>query len=172
MNIYVANCTKQIQEFVYRVPEARGARVQKIPIGGQVKLSGDFVPAGVDSIVAQADKYGFVRVDAIDRTKAFVGLCYSVDKPVPVEAIQVAIKRNDGVLEERGRENRLEAAIAVNNALEEQHENYLKLDMEVVEENQDKHEGDGAVVAEGVTVDRTAEETGPRKVQTNKRRGR
>ena len=153
MKLYVANCTQQVQDFVYRTVEMPSARTQRIEIGGQVRLSGDFSTPQVDSIIDQHRKYGLVRVDEIDRTKPFIGVCVSIDKPVDVEKIKVALQHNVAVLEERGREIREHAAVAVNNAWEEQMGGgqLSKLEMSFVEEDA---AGKQAEIAAGVRVTR------------------
>jgi hypothetical protein len=123
MRLYIANCTQQIQQFHYRVPEtggamAGGARIQLIDIGSQVLLTGDLNQFQIDSVVAQHRKYGLVKVDEIDRTKGFSGMCYSIDKPVPVSKIIYVMEQNKSVLDQRGRRTRLEAAVAVNQQIE------------------------------------------------------
>jgi hypothetical protein len=149
MRMYVANCTQQRQIFMYRVPEEGsgmmgGMRVQDIEIGQQVPLSGDLNKFQVDSIVQQHARYGMVAVEEIDRTRgAFTGLCYSVDKPVPVSKLLYVINANKSVLDLRGQEIRKEAAVAVNQQVETQMEGNVsgakppqleKLEIEVQEE--------------------------------------
>lgn len=119
MKMYVANCTQQEQSFVYRVPEYPAPRQQLIRIGTQVQISGDLTQTEIDAIISQHRKYGLVEASDIDRTKPFVGLCYSIDKPVRETAIRGAIAHNRDVLAKRGEETRKEAAIAVANAIEE-----------------------------------------------------
>jgi hypothetical protein len=110
--MYVANCTNQTQDFMYRLPENRKIIKQSIPIGEQRKLSGDFSVHDVEAVVEQHGKYGMVAVSEIDRTKPFIGLCYSLDKRVDMHKVQHAVEHNYGVLEERGRLIRQEAAVA------------------------------------------------------------
>jgi hypothetical protein len=139
MRLYIANCTQQIQQFHYRVPETGGAmaggvRVQPIDIGSQVLLTGDLNQLQVDSIVAQQRKYGLVKIDEVDRTRGFSGMCYSIDKPVPVSKIIYVMEQNKSVLDQRGRKTRLEAAVAVNQQIETNMDDQLKkLEFEVKE---------------------------------------
>ena len=162
MRLYVANATKQNFDFMYRLPEVTGIRMQTIPIGGQVQITGELTTPQVDSIIAQHTKYGMVAVDEIDRSRNFTGLCYSIDKPVPVAKIMTAVRLNTNVLQERGRRMRQEAAVAENNRIEQTLiENDIpgtlnKLEVSVVEEK-DRTDGE-PMVAEGVRVTRNEPE--------------
>jgi hypothetical protein len=140
MRLYVANCTQQIQQFMYRVPETDGAmaggmRVQPIEIGQQIAVTGDLNKIQVDSIINQHKKYGLIPVEEVDRNRAFAGLCYSIDKPVPVNKLLYVMQVNRTVLDLRGKKTRLEAAIAVNQQVENTMDDQLKkLEFEVKEE--------------------------------------
>jgi hypothetical protein len=112
MNLYVANCTQQVQDFNYRMLESTALRVQKIEIGGQIRVAGNLTTPEIDYIVEQHARYGLVAVDEIDRSKPFIGLCYSIDKIIPVGKIERALEHNTGVLTERGRQLRADAAVA------------------------------------------------------------
>jgi hypothetical protein len=132
MKMYVANLTKQVQSFCYRLPEGRSPRQQEIAIGGQTLLSGDLTKMEVDSIIEQHAKYGLVDVAEIDRTKPFAGLCYSIDKPISVEKIRRGLAHNDDVLVDRGRQTQKEAALAVARQVNETNPNALTaLEMDV-----------------------------------------
>jgi hypothetical protein len=158
MKLYVANCTKQVQDFVYRVPETLGpARMQRIEIGRQVPLSGDLNTKQIDSIIEQHAKYGLVPADEVDRTKPFIGMCYAVDKPVPLTRMQSAIIHNDEVLALRGQHLRQEAAVAVNNAMEDQApgSGLKELEMTIVEDQ--RKDGSSPEVNEEIVVSRAPE---------------
>jgi hypothetical protein len=140
MRLYIANCTQQVQTFMYRTPEESGAmsggvRVQPIEIGNQIIIPGDLNQIQIDSIVSQHRKYGLIAVDEVDRNKAFAGLCYSIDKPVSISKLLYVIQNNKKLMDERGRKTRLEAAIAVNQQVETNMSDQLKkLEIEVKEE--------------------------------------
>ncbi len=120
MRVYVANCTQQVQDFAYRVLGQNGIRRQTIEIGRQVLLSGsDWGTPEIEHLVKQHARYGMVALGDVDRTKPFVGLCYSIDKPVPVEKLRRALAHNKEVLQERGKVLRQETAVAMNSILEE-----------------------------------------------------
>ena len=168
MRVYIGNATKQILTFSYR-PAGRGIRSQSVPIGGQVLLSGDLTTEEVDAALSQNEKYGLVNVKEIDRTKAFIGICYSLDKEISLSYLQRALDQNHQVLVDRGKEIRTNAAIAVNQGLEaELADNQLgglsNLEMSVVEQDSPSRSVDaGPMVAEGVRVSRTADtEPAPR----------
>jgi hypothetical protein len=176
MRLYIANCTQQIQQFHYRVPETGGAmaggvRVQPIDIGSQVVLTGDLNQLQVDSIVAQHRKYGLVKIDEVDRTKGFSGMCYSIDRPVPVHKIIYVMEQNKSVLDMRGRQTRKEAAVAVNQQIETNMGDQLKkLEFELKEEKS----GSGPIhdpVNEAMRITRTEDPT-PIKEQNQSRRRR
>jgi hypothetical protein len=139
MKLYVANCTAQAQDFMYRLPEATGCRMQRIEVGAQVQISGDLSQPDIDAIIEQHARYGMVDVASLDRTRPFIGVCYSVGTPVPISKIQYAIGHNRGVLLERGQQIRQESAVALNAQLEEQVPpgTLNQLDISVVEERKD-----------------------------------
>lgn len=159
--IYIANLTKQNHVFYYRVPEepkSYGPLPFRADIraGSQVRLPKDYNPAQVEGILAPHRNYGLVEVKEIDRTKPFIGLCYSLDRPVPLEAIQRGIQHNDEVLIEQGKENRAKAAIAVHNMVTDPGvaggERPDVLEMSVIQENQEDYSGEGEPVAEVISV--------------------
>lgn len=162
MRIFVGNATKQVLTFSYR-PPGKGVRSQSVPIGGQIQLSGDLTTEEVDCVISQNERYGLVDVKEIDRTKAFIGICYSLDKEISLSYLQRAFDQNHRVLVERGKEIRTNAAIAVNQGLEaELAENQLgglsQLEMSVVEQDSPSRSNDaGPMVAEGVRVSRDAD---------------
>lgn len=165
MDMFVANATKMEYDFVYRVPESSGLRSQKIPVGGQVKLSGNLSVADIDSIIEQQSRYGMIAADAIDRSKDFSGLCYSVDKPVQSPKIERLMHHNTRELVKMGQKIRQEAAISSSNVLENQldesgrPEALRNFEMSVVEENHDDRDENPAI-AEGIRVRR--DEPAPR----------
>lgn len=164
MKMYIANCTQQVQDFIYRLPESPKTLHQKIEIGGQIQIAGDRSQIDVDAIVEQHARYGLVAVDEIDRTQPFIGLCYAVGKPVEVNRIRYALAHNHEVLTERGQQIRQEAAVAFNNALENQGQAPSALEMSVEEETEKRSpDDDSPVISEGVRVDRNANPDGSRR---------
>lgn len=161
MKMYIANATKQVADFIYRVPETQSLRTQSIPIGGQVQLSGELDRTAIDYIIEQHTRYGLVPADEIDRTREFSGLCYSIDAPVKVPKITSLIHHNVEQLIARGRQTREESAVASNNFLENEinesgrPEVLRNFEASVVEENHDERD-ERPAVAEGVRVSRSA----------------
>lgn len=118
MKLYVANCTKQIMNFVYRVPGLGKLHEQKIMPGTQeVIYKPDMSSEIANYIIRQHERYGMVVANEVSRAKAFVGACYSIDTPVDVDKIMSAAKINDKVLIAQGQEFRKNAAVALSDAL-------------------------------------------------------
>lgn len=177
MKLYVANCTAQVHDFTYRMLETDSVRRQRIEMFAQVQITGDLNQLEVDYIVKQYAVYGLVRVDEIDRTKPFIGMCWQVDKPIAVEKIRRALEHNKLVLDEMGRKFRQEAAIATNNRLQsglvDGNGNPIgpqltALEMSVQEEREGQI-GDHVPIAEGVRV--TAAEAPTTRPTKRRRRG-
>ena len=151
--MFIANTTQQVQDFQYRLPENPKIVKQTIPIGGQIQIPGDLTVHDIEAIIEQHSPYGMVAVSEIDRTKPFIGVCYSLDKAVTVNKIMSAIEHNGAVLDARGREIRKEAAVSVNNAIEEQSRDFRALDIGITEV---RKEGGDVSVNENIRVDRSA----------------
>lgn len=116
--LYVANTTKQVQQFHYWVGETQRPLVQEIPVGGQILVyKADAQRHELEKIIEQHERYGLVNVNEIDRTKAFIGCCYRYDEPVDIEKIMRAITHNDEVLQERGVESRKNSVAALDGTL-------------------------------------------------------
>lgn len=120
MKMFIANCTKQPWEVWFRIPGTRDARTQAIGVLGQEQISGDLMPEEVDAIVEQLSIYGMVHVNEVDRAKPFVGLCYSLDKPISVSKIGHTLEHNQEIMERRGEETRKAAAIKTSDFLDHQ----------------------------------------------------
>lgn len=151
MKMYVGNCTRQSNDFQYRMPgEAnsqrdRGGnlRFQRIEPLSYLQLSGELSSDEIDYIVAQHDAYGLIHVSEINRARPYIGLCWDT-KPINVQALREAITHNQEVLEQRGRDIRKEAAVALNTSLEqdEQMGDLKKLTIEVKEDRAGSMEHD------------------------------
>jgi hypothetical protein len=118
MKLYIANATKQRHEFWYMIPGTSGPRMQPIPPGAQISVSGNLLPEEVDAVVNHHERYGLIRSDGVDKARAFAGLCYAIDKPVPAKTIEKLFVRNQEVLERRAEEKLVAAALANNTVLE------------------------------------------------------
>ena len=93
--------------------------MQAIGVLAQEQIPVD-LPEEVDAIIEQLSPFGLVNVTEIDRTKPFTHLCYSIDKPIPVNKISHAIEHNQVIMEQRGEETRRAAAIKTNDFLDHQ----------------------------------------------------
>lgn len=157
MRMYVGNPTKQNHEFVYWVPNARSARVQRIPVGGQVCISGELDRDAVDMIVQHHAPYGLAAASEVEYAKDFVGLCYSIDKPIAAATLTKVMVHNERVLAEQGREIRRQTSVAGNEALQRnamesgRPETLRQMEASILEEDHDERSPDPAV-AEGFRV--------------------
>ena len=69
MKMFIANGLHQNLDFQYRLPEVKGYRQQSIPIGSQVKISGDLSQKDIDLIVEHHSIYGMVAARDLDKFK-------------------------------------------------------------------------------------------------------
>lgn len=176
MRLFIANATHQVQSFLYRIPEQATMRNQHIPVGSQIALPEDLSLADIDYVLEQHTRYGLIPVDSIQNSKAFKGICYSVDKPVPAGKIEALMHHNRDELTKLGQKLRQEAALTSNSTLEsELQENgrpevLRNLEITVVEENHDERDT-AAPVAEAFRVRREGEDQyGAPRTQRRKRR--
>lgn len=151
MKVFVANTTRQVHDFVWRSINNRSPHRMQIDVGQQVQLPGEWQPEDVEYLEAQHRRYGLIPVSEVDRSKDFVGLCYSLDKPISVEKIRRALTLNEQVLEARGRELRQRAAVAVAEQVQTAFPNsgLTALEMTIQEERTD---GGKPEVNEGIRV--------------------
>lgn len=134
MRLYVANTTKQDHDFVYRVPEIERLFQQPVPSGGQILVYKDDSSPVINAIIKQHERYGLVNIAEIDRRKPFIGLCYSVDKEIPVSKIMYAAEHNDDVLAADGLQHRKESAAALSENINRSTSGSLRgLEVQVVE---------------------------------------
>lgn len=161
MRLYIGNATRQLQNFTYRLPEVPGARSQMILIGGQIAISGDLNKRQIDAIIEQHEPYGLIAIEDIDRTRPFVGLCYSLDREISPGAIEKLMRHNTSVLVERGKSLRVAAAVVeenrINNQLQDNDLRPLRnFEMSVVEESPLPSPDGTEPVAEGYRIQRDA----------------
>ena len=110
MKLYIANTTKQRQIFAYRKLET--GRLIQIPINhGDQMMVLDGTTEEIEAVVQHHQVYGLVDSTKIDQSQAFVGLCYSLNKPVSAAVIEKAIRDNDIHLT-RGAHGRRQASVA------------------------------------------------------------
>lgn len=152
MKIYIANCTQQTQNFVYRVLGQPGVRQQMIDVGRQIKLSGDMAMEEIEYIVGQHTRYGMMRdTDVSGKRRGFNGLVYAIDRPVSVDNMTLIVEFNREALIEQGQKLRKEAAVAVTQAIEGETNTLSALELSVVEEERPGHT---PTMAEGLRVTR------------------
>lgn len=120
MKLYIANGTHQIQDFQYRLPEYKTYRQQQIPIGGQIKISGELNEKQIEIIIQFHLKYGMTKHSEINDFKGYyIPYIYSVDNPISAEVIAELIIQNREFNKVKGEKLRAEAAVAVNSLIEE-----------------------------------------------------
>jgi hypothetical protein len=136
VKLYVANCTKMTHDFQYRQPETEKIILQHIPAGHQVLVyKADATAAEVDHIISQHSVYGLVKASEVDRTGGYIGLCYSLDKPVKDTQIHSAMDGNDDHMAELSHEMRKISAAATDEQLRQADMHYAgQLEVEVVEQ--------------------------------------
>lgn len=160
MKMYIANCTPQGHDFLYRLPEVNKITRMRIEAGGQVALPGDLNTKEIEAVVRHHARYGMIEAGA--RQPGFAGLCYSVDKPVPHATWHATVAKNLEVLSERGKEMRMQTAIGIEEAIEKNAPGAINaLELEVVEERRDGKIVDAPAINEGVRVDRGFTGKGP-----------
>lgn len=111
--LFVANTSKQNQIFMYRLPEHAIPKYAEIRPGTQVKIPGDLSPEALRLIVEHTAPYGIKAVTELPRNRDFVGLCYSVDKPVQFDHLFSTFEQNDTVLNEKAEERREDQAAII-----------------------------------------------------------
>jgi hypothetical protein len=132
-------------------------RIQRIGIGRQIQVAGDLNTPDIDAIVKQHKKYGLIPVSEVKNIRTFTGLCYSVDRPISIDNIMLAMDRNTRILVERGKEFRKQAAVSASNLIdhhlaEANNPSTLEtLEMSVVQEEKPNQENVD-MVAEGIRV--------------------
>ena len=117
--VYIANATKQILHFSYRLPERKTTITQVVPFLRQTKLGPDMSQQDIDSIIEQWGKYGLIKADELEsRRGKFQGYMISVGKPVSQAIMDKATKYREMVLLKEGVEFRKTAALAMVNTIE------------------------------------------------------
>ncbi len=115
-SLYVANCSKQHHDFLYRIPETMQVKLQHIRAGEQARIGNrEFTIDQIEKVVADHRPYGLIPAQAVKNAKTFIGLCYSIDKPLTLDTILAGFGNNDDVLKdvaERRREDVAEKVVA------------------------------------------------------------
>lgn len=117
MPLYVANLSRNVLEFTYRVAGENRYFTTKIMPFGQESI----YPRGTSDehadIVDQNRPYGLIAVSDIDRTRTFIGMCYQFDKPIQPDKMIPVARHNDDVLNREAQESRKITAIAMDESL-------------------------------------------------------
>lgn len=163
MDLYVANPTGHRQEFHFRLPEDQ-LRARVVTSGHQIKMTG-LTAEDVDVILKQNRAFGWTDAREVTRARPFVGLVYSVDKPVTANNIRYTIEHNTGVLDARGLEVRKLAAVATNKVVQDHvHDatgsDVAKTEVVIQEEENVGKPNDLSSINEVIEVDRDAPSDG------------
>jgi len=139
------------------IPENPRPFSHHIRAGGQIQIDGN--QPTIDAIVNQHAIYGMMDVKKVK--KGFGGLCYAIDKPISVEAIESGFTQSDQEMIDRAQQARNATAAAADQILANKaQEMGLKqksgLEVEIVEDkknaadNGEKFNQTIEVVREGV----------------------
>ena len=154
--IYIANCSKQEFHFTYMLPENPRPFAHHIRAGAQIEIAND--KDAIDAIIKQHALYGMMEVGKV--TKGFGGLCYRLNKPISISAIEQGLSQKDQEMIDRALEARKVTAAAQDQIISNKaQEMGLKqrsgIEIEVVEEkrnaadNESKFEQTIEVIHEG-----------------------
>jgi hypothetical protein len=157
MKLYVANCSKQEHLFTYMIPENPRPFSHAIRAGSQIEIPGN--QDAIMAVIGQHQVYGMMEVNKVK--KGFGGLCYRLEKPISIEAIQAGFSQSDQEMIDRAQNARNATAAAADQILANKaQEMGLKqksgLEIEVIEEkknaadNEPKFNQTIEVVREGV----------------------
>ena len=166
--LWIGNTTKKTQRFMYRKVEDNRRDPLWIDIkpGGQVCLPFDLSTPDIESIVQTYAPYGLIPASEVSRTKPFVGMCWSIDKMVSLEILQLGLRHNDVLLDAQGREIRQLAAVALSNSLGVEGPE-TAIEVSVEEEKPDEHRGEGdALGRETIVVTKATNPDGSPKAGT------
>lgn len=167
--LYIANTTKQDHDFAFRRPEAQIPTVVKIPAGTQAAIIRDGDTTAIDHVINQHRKYGLISVAEAAKLRGFVGLCYSIDKPMAFKDMKLVFEKNDKVLRKQGEDNVRQIAAAVNEGIDTKLQDAgiptqaAHVAVEVVEENTEGQPTSIAVGAEVVKDDSQVRHGGGRR---------
>ena len=141
MKLYVANCSKQEHLFTYMIPENPRPFSHSIRAGAQIEIPGN--QDAIDAIINQHAIYGMMEINKVK--KGFGGLCYRLEKPISIEAIQSGFTQSEQETIDRSQLARNVTAAAAdqmiaNKAQEMGLKQKSGLEIEVIEEK--KNAGD------------------------------
>jgi hypothetical protein len=120
MKMFIANGTHQNIDFQYRVPEYKNYRQQNIPIGGQIRISGELSPKDVEAIIATHEIYGMVEASKIADFRGWhIPYIYAIGEPISAGVIAELVAHNRIVDTEMGIKYRQEAAVALDGLIKD-----------------------------------------------------
>jgi hypothetical protein len=120
MKMFIANGTHQNIDFQYRIPEYKNYRQQNIPVGGQIRISGELSPKDVEAIVATHEIYGMVEASKISDFRGWhIPYIYSIGDPISAGVIAELVEHNRTVHTELGIKYRQEAAVALDSLIKD-----------------------------------------------------
>lgn len=107
---------------VFLLAQIQAIRTRTMQMGRASRM---VTRAEIDLIIQQHADYGLIDATKIDQNRIYIGLCYSIDKPVSSKVIEKAMRDNDGHLNRAAHDRRQASVLATNNALTEQENGYL-----------------------------------------------
>lgn len=145
MKLYIANTTKQEHLFAYYLPENMRPFSHSIRAGSQIEIVGQ--QHDIDSIINQHSIYGLVEANKVK--KGFGGLCYRIDKPVSIEAIEAGLEQTAQDKIEQALQSRQLTAAAADMVISQKAQEMglqqkAPLEVEVVEERKNPFDTSGA----------------------------
>lgn len=156
MKLYIANTSKQRHTFAFRVLET--GRLRQIPIehGSQMLVLDNASSDQVEAVIQHHAVYGLINASNIDQSTAFVGLCYSIDKPVISSVIEKAIRDNDNHLSRGAHQTRQASLAALDKTLSENGSGYAgEMEFTVEQAKSREDSDDAATVNETIVTEKT-----------------
>jgi hypothetical protein len=160
--LYVANTSKQIVDFCYRIRDEKeyrrrgltaegeiilekNYRTEKIGVGQQILVGGGRLSEkDIACVIDQYADKGLVDSTKISRMQDFAGLCYRLDLPVAWERLHVVFESNDDKLNDRAAVQRETSSAAIAKKLAEDAQDFgAELKRSEVEMKEDSREATG-----------------------------
>lgn len=136
--LYIANCTKFVQDFLFRIPESNQVHRKVIEIGRQEQIYTDASREVLEYIVNQHRKYGLIPLEEIDHTQAYFGMCYAFDRTIDIDRVMTAMEHNETIVDRQAHEYRKQAAAGLSNVIDNNlqgaESKLSNLEVEVVEQ--------------------------------------
>jgi hypothetical protein len=133
--LYLANCTKQIKQVNYRLPESRRVYETRLDPGACQALPTDMNPEQIEHFLRQHMPYGLRDEKTVKNVKEHVGLLYSIGKPVDMKRVAQVRERNDEVLTEQVDETLKQSLLAADHHVQTHTDGQGKVDtLEIIEQ--------------------------------------